>query len=127
MKPRKKFIEITPEMAEPKHEQRAIPPELIELVVKLALRGRESAGTDQKTVYSYLSNYIGLEFIRKPIIELAASLALLCRKLADGTNKSTAYAYLNYWIWYRSYTGFYGRDLLEVVTEIVKRHLEKLR
>jgi hypothetical protein len=71
-----------------------------------------------------LTDHVGRGMVAPEAIKLAATLALLCQKLADG-KKKTIHAYLDYRI---SVASFYsercGRELLATVTKMVQRDLD---
>jgi len=114
---KRKFIEIAPEMAEGKWVQWNIPREVIALIVDLA-QNPEAA------TYPDLMEFAGRDVVAPAVIKLASMLAQLCDGLADGRSKKAIHAYLNCRISIAAfYTGCSGRDLLDVVTGMVRRDL----
>lgn len=125
MKHTKKFREIAPEMAEAKHVQFNIHPELLDLIIALARnRGLVTSGANQKAVSTNMRNHLGEGMVAPEVIKLAATLALLCQTLADGKSKKAIHEYLNYRISVAGFfTGATGRDLLGVVATMVRNDL----
>jgi len=121
MKHKMKFVEMVPDLAEGEYQQRNIPPELCDFTVKLALNRKLTMGATQKIVYNNLLTYIGPDFLQPEVIRIAASLAIMCRQMADGRNKKTVSNYLNYRILVASYIadyygGYYGDWLLTLLS-----------
>jgi hypothetical protein len=126
MNRKKKFIEIAPEMAEARDAQFRIPQEIITLVVDLSQNRRLiTPTTSKKAIYRDLRNYAGDGIVCSQVVKLAVTLGLLCQQLADGEQKETVHAYLDYRIAAASfYYGWVGRDLLAVVTDMVQSDLD---
>lgn len=121
-----KFIDIAPQMAEARDVQFRIPQEIIALVVNLSQNRRLITRTaKRKTVYRDLMNCAGDGIICSQAVKLAVTLGLLCQELADGKNKKIVHAYLDYRIAAASfYTGATGRELLDVVRDMVQSDLD---
>ncbi len=124
---KKTFKDLVPEMAEAKHVQFQINPELLSLVIALARNRQLASGANRKAVSTAMRNYLGEGMVAPEVIKLAATLALFCQTLADGKNKKTMHAYLTYRISVAAfYTGATERDLLGVVAAMVQNDLDGL-
>jgi|SRR5208282_4790395 len=122
---KKKFLDIVPQMAEARDVQFRIPQEIIALVVELSQNRQLITPTaNRKTIYREVMNY-AREIVCAQAVKLAVTLGLFCQELADGKNKKIVHAYLDYRIATASfYTGGTGRELLDVVTDMVQRDLD---
>jgi hypothetical protein len=97
MATKKQFSDIAPELLDAKYFQLNIPQEIVNLVVNLAHSHRSKTGdSNQKKVLKSLREQSGLEVVAPEVVKLAAALAILCEKLADGIQKKITRNYLQY-------------------------------
>jgi len=121
----KRFTDIAPELPSGEYYQFDIPRDIIKFVVNHAQSHRtKTCDLNRKAVYNALTEKAGMELVCVEVVKLAATLALLCRKLAGGNKKRMVRSYVNYLICVGAFHyGKNGRELLAVVRSRIQNDI----
>jgi hypothetical protein len=119
--------ELAPEISGVIWMQSNVGWELVNFVVRLAHESQSVyCGTTKEDICRYFTRRLGEGMVNRQTVELAAVLALLCRRVKDGRNRKIVANYLNSRLsTEREINGRSGKDLLCAVITAVQRDLEK--